>query len=81
MGKLSTKGLVILLVTLLFVHFGTPLLADLFFELYHLTKIDFLYSAYGVVRYATAQFMFSANRWVITLIVGLIGLAILVFRQ
>jgi hypothetical protein len=64
-----------------FVHLGTPLIADLFFELYHLLKFEFLYSVYGVLRYLTAQFMFWGNRWIGTLAVALLGLAILWLRQ
>ncbi|QJB68827.1 hypothetical protein [Parasphingorhabdus halotolerans] len=73
--------MVILAAIVAFIHFGTPLIADLFFELYHLSKLEFLYSAYGVLRYLTAQFMFSPNRWMVTFLVGLFGLAILWLLQ
>ena len=81
MGPFSARSLIILAVIVAFVHFGTPLIADLFFELYHLLKLDFLYSTYGVLRYATAQFMFSPNRWIVTLFVALLGLAFLWLLQ
>jgi len=81
MWPYSTRSLLILIVLLLFVGFGTPLIADLFFELYHLTKIDALYSAYGPLRFVTAQYMFSGYRWIVTAFVGVLALAFLWFRQ
>lgn len=81
MGSLSIRSLLLLIGVVAFVHFGTPLLADLFFELYHLLKIEALYSIYGALRFATAQYMFWENRWMVTALVGLIGLAILWYRK
>ena len=59
-----------------FVHFGTPLLADMFFELYHLTGIEALYSIYGPLRYVTAQYMFWDNRWLVTLLTAILLLGL-----
>jgi len=81
MGRISNRSWIILAALVAFVHFGTPLLAELFFELYHLMKFELLYSVYGLLRYLTAQFMFWSNRWIVTLLAALIGLVILWFRQ
>jgi hypothetical protein len=72
MGEFSKRTILIVLATAAFVHFGTPLLADLFFELYHLTGIEGLYSIYGPLRYVSAQFMFWNNRWLVTLLTALL---------
>ena len=72
MGHLSKRTILILLAIVAFVHFGTPLLADLFFELYHLTGIDTLYSVYGALRYITAQFMFWDGRWLLSLLFAIV---------
>ena len=81
MWPFSTRSLLILLAILAFVHFGLPLLADLFFELYHLVNIDALYSVYGALRFGTAQYMFWPYRWVVTLAVALFCIALLWLRQ
>ena len=81
MWPFSTRSLLILLVILAFIHFGTPLLADLFFELYHLFKVEAFYSVYSALRYGTAQYMFWPYRWVVTLLVALLCLSFLWLRQ
>jgi len=81
MWPYSTRSLLILIALLAFVHFGTPLLADLFFEIYHLFKIETFYSIYGALRFATAQYMFWPFRWIVTLIVAALALTFLWFRQ
>ncbi|MEP2990202.1 MAG: hypothetical protein ABJN65_14570 [Parasphingorhabdus sp.] len=77
MEEFSKRTILIVLAIVAFVHFGTPLLADLFFELYHLTGIEVLYSIYGPLRYVTAQYMFWDNRWLVTLLTAtlLLGLS------
>ncbi|GAB5487158.1 MAG: hypothetical protein Pars2KO_07280 [Parasphingorhabdus sp.] len=77
MGELSKRSILIVLAITAFVHFGTPLLADLFFELYHLTGIESFYSIYSPLRYITAQYMFWDNRWLVTLLMAMLlfGLA------
>lgn len=76
MGEFSKRTVLTILAIVIFVHFGTPLLADLFYELYHLTGIEGFYAVYGPLRYVTAQFMFWNHRWLVTLLTAilLIGL-------
>ena len=62
------------------VHFLTPMIAELFYEAYHLFLWEPLYTAYGAARYLSSQFMFWPGRWMVSVgLTLLFGLAV-IFR-
>lgn len=74
------QGLGVVLVAS-FVHAGTPWIAEAFYELYHLTKIEAVYPLYGVARYLSAYFMLWQERWIVTLLVMIAGISLIAWRQ
>jgi len=68
------------LVVGLAVYFLTPLVAEFFYEAYHLTLWDPLYTAYSAARYLTAQFMLWPGRCAVSLAITLMVGLIMIFR-
>ena len=65
---------------LIWFYVGLPGLAALFFEAYHLTGVESLYSIYGVLRFLTGHIVIWPHRLLTTIILGLFLFAILFWR-
>jgi len=77
----SRRGWIISGLLLIWFYAGLPLLSGLFFEAYHLTKIDGVYSVYGVVKFLTGHMAIWPYRWLATLILALCFFGILYGRS
>ncbi len=81
MNRSPIVGLILALMIALVVHFFTPLLAMLIYELYHILKVEFIYTLYAGLRYASAMFMLWEYRWIVSFLSGVFVLLIVVWRH
>jgi hypothetical protein len=81
MKKDITTCLVLSVVLALAVHYLTPAAATLVYELYHLLKVEMIYTLYGALRYLSAHFMLWDERWIVSVSVGLVGGVCVLWRS
>jgi ABC-type antimicrobial peptide transport system permease subunit len=85
MKKAFAKSLVLAILVGLAVHYLTPAAATLVYELYHLVKVEMIYTVYGALRFLSAHFMLWDQRWIVSvavgIAVGIVGAAIVLWRS
>jgi hypothetical protein len=75
MSKALINSMLFAIIVANAIYFLTPLLAMSFYELYHLVKIDFIYTIYTAVKFISAYFMLWQWRGITaTAIGGSVGL-------
>jgi hypothetical protein len=66
----SKRRWIIALIVALYLYFGLPATADIFYELYHLTHIDPIYWGYGGFKAAGYYFGIYEHRLLVCLLVA-----------
>ena len=79
-SRIRRRGWVFLFFSALLLHSGTPLIAEFFFELYHMTGFEWTYSAYGATRFLTSYYMVWPNRGLVVVAVALVIFIFLLWR-
>ena len=62
------------------IYFLTPPLAMSFYELYHLVKIELIYTIYTALKFMSAYFMLWEWRGLTAIAIGIIGGLIMYWR-
>lgn len=73
MSKALTKSILFAIIVTNGIYFLTPSLAMSFYELYHLVKIDFIYTIYTAVKFVSAYFMLWEWRGITSIAIGSSG--------
>ena len=63
------------------IYFLMPPLAMSFYELYHLLKIEFIYTIYTAIKFISAYFMLWEWRGVTAIAIGISGGLIMYWRK
>ena len=63
------------------IYFLTPPLAMSFYELYHLVKIELIYTIYTALKFMSAYFMLWEWRGLTAIAIGIIGGLIMYWRK
>lgn len=80
MRKYIAMCLLVSVTLSLIIYYLTPMAATLVYELYHLVKIEAIYSVYGAMRYLSATFMLWDGRAIVSIVLGLAGGGFLLWR-
>jgi hypothetical protein len=81
MSKALTKSTLFAIILAACIYFLTPPLAMSFYELYHLVKIELIYTIYTAIKFISAYFMLWEWRGVTSVAIGIIGGLIMYWRK
>jgi hypothetical protein len=81
MNNALTKSTLFAIILAGGIYFLTPPLAMSFYELYHLVKIEFIYTIYTAIKFISAYFMLWEWRGVTSIAIGIIGGLIMYWRR
>ena len=81
MNNTLTKSTLFAIILAGGIYFLTPPLAMSFYELYHLVKIEFIYTIYTAIKFISAYFMLWEWRGVTSIAIGSIGGLIMYWRK
>jgi hypothetical protein len=81
MNNALTKSTLFAIILAGGIYFLTPPLAMSFYELYHLVKIEFIYTIYTAIKFISAYFMLWEWRGVTSIAIGSIGGLIMYWRK
>jgi hypothetical protein len=81
MNSAIIKSIVFAILLTGFVYFLLPPFAMAFYELYHLIKVEFIYTIYTAIKFISAYFMLWEWRGVTSLVIGIVGGLIMYWRK